>query len=1007
MSQSQSCRASALLAVLLLLLTLSFTHAASVLKYNVGGLAVTGYQADPIAYVTGIDLYYRPTPVAGLTVGSSHRWAGQNGFAYAVPTGPGSFTVQLVFAEIYKPNFAVGKRQFNVAVQDNMVLENYDVFADVGANKEVTKTFENVIVQEDTLTIACMKGLAENPMLSAIIIKKTDGSDIPITDPVTTGEGVSAATSLTDKEFDHQAHAVAGDTYLATDFNNDGVAEVELDGTLSHSHYNNPQTGESGYIAKYEWFVGTTVISTKNKFKANFNIGVTDVKLTVTDQTGDVASAFTQVKVSPATAGGAYCYYYAGATELAYSLNEGQKPDEGHAANIIDFQNDEFPYTKKDVDQWGTRCVTYFSSTITKQHTFSVTYQGGGAILLVNGVKKIEGGPSPGALKTISAVVTVSVGDAPIQILYFKSPATAVPWLTFSVDNVVAPPSVIGYRSAEIVPAISGTSSATAPVSGGGQLQIIGTGFFNGVSVKVGSATPDFTLISATQIVVNSIPSAASAGGNNVFVVVSNSAGSSNAFALTYNNVVKAGVAWEQTFFKKSDGGKYSLKQVTSVTIGPDANYYMGSLGGVVHKLSVDKGLFVKSECKSAKIGDSRGILGIAFNPKSTAIRVYVTTSSLYWGFGGPLSNSPSGWANGAVDSLVAGCGCLCYEKQVISGLPVSNHDHGVNSLLFLNNGDLLIAVGGSTNAGHNTPGNKLGGKPETPLSGAIVVAKLSKGGGFNGKITYNQYTQPENCIQTGGDVSVYASGLRNCFGIAIRTNGQVWATDNGGNFGYGDISTSCTTHVKFSKKQFDELNLIVPGNFYGHPNRNRKECVFGGGVGPKATMVSSTTGVVEYTSNVFQGALKGELILSKYAASGSGTTWRTSVENNNVNLIQMTGYSGISVINGLYGELVMPRVQQGFVAVLKPKYSVGAAPFLISVTPRRGVAGSTVFVSGENFSEGIVVKFGGAVAKVTSVVGKNGFFCTVPPGSGAVSVVVSSGVQSSTVYPGYDFIYV
>ncbi|KAI0557070.1 IPT/TIG [Gracilaria domingensis] len=171
--------------------------------------------------------------------------------------------------------------------------------------------------------------------------------------------------------------------------------------------------------------------------------------------------------------------------------------------------------------------------------------------------------------------------------------------------------------------------------------------------------------------------------------------------------------------------------------------------------------------------------------------------------------------------------------------------------------------------------------------------------------------------------------------------------------------------------------------------------------------MVSATTGVVEYTSNVFHGDLKGELILSKYAASGSGTTWRTKVKDNNVNLIQMTGYSGINVINGLYGELIMPRVQQGFVAVLKPKYSAGSAPFVIAVTPRRGVAGSQVYVSGENFVEGSVVKFGGTVATVKSFVSKNGMFVTVPPGKGAVSVVVSYGVSSSSVYPGYDFIYV
>lgn len=59
----------------------------------------------------------------------------------------------------------------------------------------------------------------------------------------------------------------------------------------------------------------------------------------------------------------------------------------------------------------------------------------------------------------------------------------------------------------------------------------------------------------------------------------------------------------------------------------------------------------------------------------------------------------------------------------MISGLPVSNQDHGVNGLNFLDDGTLLIAVGGMTNQGY--PGLKMGGLPESPLGGAILQAKV------------------------------------------------------------------------------------------------------------------------------------------------------------------------------------------------------------------------------------------------------------------------------------------
>lgn len=38
--------------------------------------------------------------------------------------------------------------------------------------------------------------------------------------------------------------------------------------------------------------------------------------------------------------------------------------------------------------------------------------------------------------------------------------------------------------------------------------------------------------------------------------------------------------------------------------------------------------------------------------------------------------------------------------KNIITGLPVSDHDHGVNGIEFDNDGNMYIQVGGNTNAG-------------------------------------------------------------------------------------------------------------------------------------------------------------------------------------------------------------------------------------------------------------------------------------------------------------------
>ena len=38
--------------------------------------------------------------------------------------------------------------------------------------------------------------------------------------------------------------------------------------------------------------------------------------------------------------------------------------------------------------------------------------------------------------------------------------------------------------------------------------------------------------------------------------------------------------------------------------------------------------------------------------------------------------------------------------EDIITGIPISDHDHGINGIEFGDNGELYIQVGGNTNAG-------------------------------------------------------------------------------------------------------------------------------------------------------------------------------------------------------------------------------------------------------------------------------------------------------------------
>jgi glucose/arabinose dehydrogenase len=78
----------------------------------------------------------------------------------------------------------------------------------------------------------------------------------------------------------------------------------------------------------------------------------------------------------------------------------------------------------------------------------------------------------------------------------------------------------------------------------------------------------------------------------------------------------------------------------------------------------------------------------------------------------------------------------------------------------------------------------------ENILSGATLVAHLGRAD-FDGHITYDDDNNGD--IVTGGGpsgVEVYASGMRNPYGILLHSNGKLYGTDNGANVEYVTAGT-------------------------------------------------------------------------------------------------------------------------------------------------------------------------------------------------------------------------
>jgi hypothetical protein len=124
-----------------------------------------------------------------------------------------------------------------------------------------------------------------------------------------------------------------------------------------------------------------------------------------------------------------------------------------------------------------------------------------------------------------------------------------------------------------------------------------------------------------------------------------------------------------------------------------------------------------------------------------------------------------------------------------VTGLPVSDHDHGVNGLEFDDYGNLYIQVGGNTNAGVEGALSQTRLQKENYLSAATLIARDVRNPNFDGFVTYDI----DGNMISGFDVEVFAAGLRNPFDLVFHSNGKLYGTDNGPNLKFGERSLNCT----------------------------------------------------------------------------------------------------------------------------------------------------------------------------------------------------------------------
>ena len=147
-----------------------------VFQMNAGGATAGTWGADIGAYggtvassteVVSTDGMVDPAPPA---VYQSERWGN---FGYVVPNlAPGAlYNVRLDFAETYywRPTM----RRFDVAINNALVLQDFDVFAAAGGkDRAISEVFKVNADDQGRIAIGFIKGKADQPLICAIGVYK-------------------------------------------------------------------------------------------------------------------------------------------------------------------------------------------------------------------------------------------------------------------------------------------------------------------------------------------------------------------------------------------------------------------------------------------------------------------------------------------------------------------------------------------------------------------------------------------------------------------------------------------------------------------------------------------------------------------------------------------------------------------------------------------------------------------------------------------------------------------
>lgn len=711
---------------------------------------------------------------------------------------------------------------------------------------------------------------AANPILANIRFEPSEHEDLAARIDFVTSEGVLSVdiqgTGGADPGWGFLHPVISSSPTLIVDYDQDGSEPVDLRGDESHTH-------EPGQIlAVHEWSTGGTPFSTQSETTVSVPIGSATYELTITDDKplpDSASESIDLVVYQPDQVPGLLISYFDGQGDPIFLLDNPPTIPEFMERNSTGIVLDQGGFVGGS-QFTGDVMVSWTGSFVAPSGTdYEFTAVGGvasrvivdgqlvaGPVMLTSGVHDIDLRFAVDTLANLPLRLDVTVGGQLDQ-----------GW----VDVVV-------HDETPIVPILNEMPTVGTEL-GGNTILLEGFGFFPKDQVVVdwgGLNIPSANFISWSGETIEFL-SPPGTGSVNVRVQTPN--GFSNTLPFQYSPDGPVPIAWD----RRTDRDLWINDPTTGVW-HPNGKLYVGTLSGQIIEITYDDDWNATTQTFSGISGlVNHDLCGIAINPfdASDPVKLYVAHGEHFVNGGGSFSGS-SPFTGGV--SVLTGPN-FDTPVPLITGLPTSNHDHGVNGLEFDNNGDLLIGMGGNTNAG--VPWPLAGDLPGSPLSGAVLKAHTSRPD-FNGTIQYRSRIDGSPLIdQVDGleleldgtaHIEVWAPGLRNAYDLVLTTEGQVYVTDNGPNVQYGPASTGPSTDSGVHPQHDDEINLLRPGAYFGHPNRNRgqddaRQDIWRDPADPASDQYtppthltsSASCGIGEYRSESFNSQIRGWLIAQKW----------------------------------------------------------------------------------------------------------------------------------------------